>query len=167
MSDINAKADDHVEFIGLCQAIGYVVIHWAHIERQVDNWINFTFHNCGGKSLKSDIPKSLKGKVSFLKACFSKLAPLKDIGPHGISIIERVSRLSDQRHKLVHGAITSLVPANGSFVFQRMRIGYEKSDHTFSLGDFPSLEADLSNLVTDAVSFSSILLDLRADPGRR
>jgi hypothetical protein len=40
------------DFLGLCQAIGYVVVHWALIEQQVDNWVNVSFINCGGSSLR-------------------------------------------------------------------------------------------------------------------
>jgi hypothetical protein len=43
-------SDDSLEeFFDLCKAIGYLVLHWAIIEQNGDNWVNVAFNDCGGK----------------------------------------------------------------------------------------------------------------------
>lgn len=36
------------EMKGLCMAVGFVVLNWAMIERQLDNWVMVVFHDCDG-----------------------------------------------------------------------------------------------------------------------
>lgn len=66
--------DDHGEFLGLCQAIGYVVVHWSIIEQQLDQWVSVAFDECGGKNRRrdEDIPTGFKQKRTFFNGCFAE-----------------------------------------------------------------------------------------------
>ncbi len=160
-ADLDPKND---EFRSLCTAIGFVVLNWAVIEQQVDNWVNVAFINCGGKSLrkKSDIPRSLSQKLDFLNECFGKLAPLKPFAGEGRSLVGRVSNLSDQRNDLIHGGIVSLEPENGAYRFRKIK--YMKENHAvttfmFDPAAFDKLGKDLGNLLTEQIAFSQKLAD--------
>jgi|HubBroStandDraft_6_1064221.scaffolds.fasta_scaffold1000124_1 hypothetical protein len=147
------------DFLGLCQAIGYVVVHWALIEQQLDNWVNVSFINCGGAPLRKqkDIPRSLNQKIKFLKICFRTLAALEPFRSDGTDLVNLISTLAPKRNNLIHGAITSIHPVNGAFEFRK--IGYDKQTHTlasfeFTLAEFSTLEESLSNLLTESLAFS-------------
>jgi len=150
------------DFIGLCQAVGFVVINWGLIENQIDNWVSVTFNQGGGKSLRKnqDIPVSLKQKNIYLRQCLRKLSALASFKDEGLQLIQRVSDISPHRDRLVHGTITSIHPENGSFRYRI--IGYEKERHTirkfeFTLDEFAKLENSLSHLLTDTIRYSDRL----------
>ena len=145
-------------------AIGFVVVNWAVIEQQIDNLVNVTFKDCGGRDLrkKADIPRSFSQKAKFLKECFKKLGPLKPFAGEGLSLVGRACNLSVERHNLVHGAVTSLVPVNGTFEFRK--VGYEREDHTIEPftwhpDDFSKLAKSLGDLTTDLIALSQKLAD--------
>ena len=150
------------EFRALCMAIGFVVVNWAVIEQQIDNLVNVAFINCGGKALRKsgDIPRSLKQKTDFLQDCFKKLLPLQPFADEGRDLLGRVNSLSTKRHDLVHGAVMSLTPVNGSFQFRV--VGYERENHTateftFHPDEFDTLGGLLGDLLTELIAFSQKL----------
>jgi hypothetical protein len=156
--------EEHHDFIGLCQAIGFVVIHWALIEQQVDNWVDAVFHHCGGENLRKDkdIPRAFNQKRRFLIVCFKKLPSLAPFSREGQNLVTRLTELSVKRNDLIHGAITALSPVNGAFQYRI--IGYEKQAHTlrefgFDLHDFSILERSLSDTLTEVIKFSEKLAD--------
>ena len=161
----NLKGTEADDFRALCMAIGFVVVNWAIIEQQIDNVVNVAFKNCGGKTLRKngDIPRSMSQKLDFLKDCFHKIAALKPFEGEAVSLIGRTSTLSEQRHDLVHGAVTSLTPINGGFKFRK--IGYEKEDHvlhpefTFDPSEFDKLAGSLEGHLTALIQFSQKLAD--------
>src|SRR5712692_2378524 len=111
--------DDNDEYHALCAAIGFVVVNWAIAEQGLDGCVAIVFHNHDGKTIDQEIPRSLSRKVEFLKKCFKRfdsLAPIKD---KALEILQRLTVLSDRRHDLVHGAITSVVSKNGVFEFAK------------------------------------------------
>jgi hypothetical protein len=149
-------------FTRLCEAIGFVVIDWALIEQQIDNWVNVSFNNCGGNSVRGyeNVPHSLKRKITFLKQSFKTLPLLAPYASEGRNLLTRISTLSPKRHELVHGAIISLDSAGG--VFKYRMVGYRLQQHTlrefeFNIRDAPTLEKTLSALLTEAISFSQKL----------
>ena len=152
------------DFLGLCQAIGYVVINSALIEQQVDNWVDVLFRQCGGANLRKnkDIPRAFNQKRKFLISCFKELPSLAPFSQEGRDLVTRLTKLSVKRNDLIHGAIKALSPINGAFQYRI--IGYQKQAHTlrefeFDLHDFSILEKSLSDALTDALEFSQKLGD--------
>jgi hypothetical protein len=149
-------------FTQLCQAVGFLVIEWALIEQQIDNWVNVSFNNCGGNLVHGhqSVPHSLKRKTDFLKRSFKTLPLLAPFASEGLNLLTRISALSPKRHELVHGAITSLDSSGGSFAYRL--VGYRLQRHTlkefkFNIREFPTLEKSLSALLTEGISFSQKL----------
>lgn len=160
------ELSDDDQFRALCAAIGFVVLNWSVIEQQIDNIVFVAFKKAGGKAIRKngDIPVSLKQKLDFLKVSFTRLGRLKDFREEGLTLIGNTRTLSDQRHDLVHAAITSTKPAEtGGFTFRK--IGYGKEDlyvhpaFTFDPSDFDKLGGLLGDHLTALIQFSQKLRD--------
>jgi hypothetical protein len=156
--------EQHSDFRALCTAIGFVVVNWAIIEQQIDNWVNVTFLNCGGKALrkKHDIPRAFQMKVIYLKDCFKKLESLGRVSEEGLALLGRVSKLSKQRNDLVHSARMALEPVDGAFHFRKVEYKIDNhavSDFTFDPDAFSKLETSLEAVLTEQIAFSQKLAD--------
>jgi hypothetical protein len=95
---MNSRPDVFDNFSRLCQAVGFLVIDWALIEQQIDNWVNVSFNNCGGNSIHGHetIPHALKRKIDFLKKSFKTLPLLAPFASEGLNLLTRISTLSSQ-----------------------------------------------------------------------
>lgn len=126
-------SEDHSEFLGLCQAIGYIVVHWSIIEQQLDQWVSVAFNECGGQTRRrnQDIPTAFKRKRSFLNSCLRSIPLLESFKDEGLSLTTRMVPLAKMRNNLMHSAIGSLQPQDGAFEFRL--IGYGKDMHSRNL----------------------------------
>ena len=153
--ELTGEAKD--AWIGLSLALGLVVVQWGLIEKQVDFWVERLFQDFDGKKLrkKGDRPRTLKPKNSFLSECFETMPELAELRPAANNIMSRVVIVSERRHDLIHGAISSW-PKDGVFNFDKIDLpGY-------TLREFPASYLDvwefarevLSPLLQDAIAFS-------------
>ena len=163
MSD-DAGSPENDQFRSLCMAVGFVVLNWALIEQQVDNWVRLAFLTCGGKELRkrNDVPRSFNAKADFLRECFRKLPSLKPFAREGLPLIDRIHRVAKRRHELVHGGIVSLEAPEGRYQFRR--IEYVRGDQVvstfrFDPSAFHTLEISLGEALTDQLAFSQRLAD--------
>ena len=166
----NSKSKDmedeegHDGFRALCMAVGFVVLNWAIIEQQIDNWVNVVFLNCGGSSLKTGgrIPISFSAKVKFLTESFNKLSALAPFAVEGLALLDRASPIAIQRNNLVHGGIVSFEVLDEAFQFRKvkyMKDNHEVSTFIFNSNIFSALETELGDLLTDQLTFSQKLAD--------
>jgi hypothetical protein len=152
-------------FTDLCQCIGFVVVHWSLIERQLDTWINTCVHDCGGRPLLDGkgMPQALKRKISILKRCLRELPPLSSFRNECSELLSRVRSASNRRHDLMHGSIAELRPdpKTGAFRFVRTKYGDEHvlTEFTVTPNDFRDFAPILEDLATDTVAFSQKLED--------
>ena len=161
VSDLQSEADRE-EFRGLCADIGFIVIHWALIEQQMDNWVRAAFANAEGRALSGSagIPRSLSKKAKFLKSCFLNIPTLQPLREDGRSLVTRIEEVAKNRHYLVHGAIISMSPSNGNFQFRIMEYDAEHiqiSRFEINANEFDQFKKILENIFTDALSVSQRL----------
>ncbi len=158
--------EDIRHFANLCQCIGFVVLHWALIEQQLDSWVNVCSNKCGGNHFLQGkgVPQAMKRKITFLRRCLHGLPDLAPFREECAELLSRVLSAAEKRHDLIHGAITELRPnpITGGFSFRR--IGYAGDDHTFTefavtANDFQAFGPILTDLVTDTIAFSQRLAD--------
>jgi hypothetical protein len=161
ISGAEPSDEDISYFSDLCQCVGFVVLHWALIEQQLDNWVNTFCNACGGKPLLDGarVPLSLKGKAKYIRRCLNRLPHLAPFRDECAKLLERILSASNKRHDLIHGAITELRPDLETGAFSFRRIGYEGDTHTFTdyaimPDDFRTFFPVLTNLVTDAITLS-------------
>ena len=109
------------EFYGLCAAIGLIVLNWGIAEHMLDGCVKIVFDNYGGNKVEEDLPRMLGRKTDFLRKC-AKLPQLAKFKQTTTDIIDKFDSLAEQRHNLIHGAITSLTPQNGRFEFRKFDI---------------------------------------------
>jgi hypothetical protein len=147
------------QFLQLCQAVGYIILNWALIERQIDNWVSVVFKQCHGNTLRKnkDIPRSFIQKKKFLTECLNKLPILVALRENGLELLGKAFMISEQRNDLVHGTIESIYPKNGVFHFHIVKA--EETYHTvrefdFDLNSFPKIEQSLADVVKDMLLMS-------------
>jgi len=152
------KFDDdaeYQEFLQLATAIGFVVVNWSQIERQIDNWVMVAFNRCGGNSLskKGKIPKMFTDKKEFLAHCFQKLPLLAPFKDEGLNLLDGALKISLTRNNFIHGTLNDITATNGIFQFQRLVHGektHQVKNFTYALADWPALEKAISNLLRDS-----------------
>jgi hypothetical protein len=152
-----------VSWLGLFQALGFVVVHWGLIERQIDNWVGRLFLNFRGKEMrpKGDVPVFLKQKARFLSDCFKQIPELAELQPIAKSLIARIETVSKKRNDLIHGSINSLEPDNGVFSFDKIDYLPQQQnlrEFTASHADFQELLPVLTDLLVESIQFSQKLL---------
>lgn len=164
-------SESHPEFLALCQAIGYIVVNWALVERQIDQWASVAYKQCNGRALRKnqDIPRQFTQKKQFLVECFKKLQPLAPYRTRACDLLTEAIRLSKIRNDLVHGTIDSIDAPDGVFHFQILSA--ERTHHTlrefdFDLKSFPEIEASLLHLQGETLLLSNDLADRFLRPHR-
>jgi len=161
--------DQYPDFDALCQAVGFMVLTWAHVEQILDAAIAVVFQNCGGNKINQQIPRNLKSKLVFMRKSLRKISVLEPFQEQGLALMDRISNMKRQRHDVVHGVVTSRTSADGTFEFRRLNVKdtmhhVESSD--FDLKKFPALARDLSDLGTDMVQFCQALAQEHVTPPR-
>jgi hypothetical protein len=117
-----AKDDQYPDFDALCRAVGFTVLIWAHIEQILDAAIAVVFQNCGGNKINQQIPRNLKSKLVFMRKSLRKINVLEPFQEQGLALMDRISNMKQRRHDVVHGVVTSLTSADGSFEFRRLNV---------------------------------------------
>lgn len=147
------------EFLLLAQGVGFVVVTWSAVERQLDNWVYSAFHN-GGKGMadKGVIPTSFKKKKKFLRDSFSNLPAFAEFSVRGLKILDDATTVAATRTDFVHGTLEGLAPTNGTFHFKRLILGnqtHKIREFTFSPhSEWPKLEKSLTALLSETASLS-------------
>lgn len=158
MSDVKTYPD----FDALCQAVGFTVITWAHVEQILDMLIAIVFQSCGGDQINPKIPRNLMSKLDFMRKSLRKLDVLQPFQDWGLDLMDRISNMKQQRHDLVHGVITSSAPSvDGIFEFRRLdakETMHHIKQSDFDLKKFPALAKELVGLGTDMAQFCQTLL---------
>jgi hypothetical protein len=161
--DLSQMSDEQVTaWLGLFQALGFVVVHWGLIERQIDNWVGRLFLHFEGKEFRSkgDLPVSLKQKTVFLADCFKKIPELAELRATAMDLTSRARLASKRRNDLIHGSISALHPDNDVFSFEK--IDYLPQQQTLraftaSHADFQEFLPVLTGLLVDSIEFSQRL----------
>ena len=162
--------DQYPDFDALCQAVGFTVLTWAHIEQILDFAIAVVFQNCGGNKINQQIPRNLKSKLVFMRKSLRKIHVLEPFQEQGLALMDRISDMKRRRHDVVHGVVTSLTSSDGKFEFRRLNVKdtmhhVESSD--FDLKTFPALARDLSDLGTAMGQYCQALVQELVTPPRQ
>lgn len=152
------------EFLHFCAAIGWVEVNWSLMESQLDRWsqVLFIVHKWRGKDGKEkEIPRGYARKVRYLRGGFNRLPALKAFKDDCIDVLERADDLSETRHDLTHGVITSIESKDGKFFLENRKIQRDGM-HTiknvvFDVRQFPVLADKLADLGRDAIAISQRL----------
>lgn len=107
-------------------SLGIFTATWGHAEYALDMCIAVLFHEYGGQAIAKKIPRPLESRVDFLRQCYIMRIELLSFKEDGITIADKFSSLSDERHTLIHGINIEDIE-DGSFKISRIR--YEKYIH--------------------------------------
>lgn len=162
---MGAEFDDvdfqYHEFVQLATAIGFVVIHWSQIERQIDNWVMVVFNHCGGEKLGKK-PIKFTDKRKYLIRCLQNLPLLAPFKEEGIRLLDDAFNISLKRNSFIHGTLNDTEAINGVFQFQRL-VHSEKShqveNFSYALAEWPALEQSISTLLRESGLLSAKLAE--------
>ena len=152
---------DFSEVLQLSTAVGFMILIWSQIERNLDNCVYAAYKFANGEPLaqKKKIPKAFDSKRKFLIKCFNELPLLAEFKQEGLRILEEALPLSKQRNDFAHGTLDDIKPTNGTFNFHRLSHGEQTHSvlqFTFNPGlQWPTLEKSLMALYVDSAHLSA------------
>lgn len=100
-------------------AIGRLVISWAHLEFGLDCMVDILYRGFNGSEIEREMPRSLKRKITFLRAAFKRL-PLGDGVQGYLQFFDRVLKASEVRHDIIHGVVIEQVERSGEATLVRL-----------------------------------------------
>lgn len=139
------------------------MVQWGQAEQSLDMLVAMIYQQLGGKQFAKRLPKMLATKLEFLTDCFSNIPALAQFKAEGHKLVGDFQRLSDRRHDLIHGAIASLSPQNGAFVFAKLDIKndfHRVREFRLESSEFPTLTKDLIDLGAHATSLARRVWEL-------
>lgn len=145
----------------ICEAIGFITINWALMERQFDNCIHLIHTDFGRYMHNHEKPIAYKKKSKYLRKAFRRVPHLDKYKANGLDLIQRADSLSELRHRFTHGTIRSLDGTVLTIDKLSIKDGYQADTHVYDFMQFPKLAEDLGDLVMKWGHLSSALLDDR------
>ena len=155
--------EEYQEFLSMAVTIGFLLLTWSKIERQIDNWCYCAFHKCDGEKLaKNDaIPKMFTKKKEYLTKCFKQLPMLSEFKDEGLVFLDDALQLSLKKNNFTHGTLDDMTPVNGTYHFHRIHHNaknYRVEQFTFAPRvEWPNLEKSLLALLGETAHFSDRL----------
>jgi hypothetical protein len=148
----------------LFRAVGFIVVQWGQAEQSLDLIVAGIFHEYGGKRLarKNRMPVMLKTKLEFVSKCLSQIPTLSQFTDEGDLLVSKFEHLSQRRHDFVHGAVASLSPIDGAFVFIKFDVAPElhvAREVRLDASEFPALTKELVVLGGNAVALARKIWD--------
>lgn len=155
---------EYEDMDALFLAIGFIVVQWGQAEQSLDLLVAALFQECGGKRLarKSRMPVMLGPKLDFVRKCLTQLPKLTSFNEEGLALVVAFDRLSQKRHDLIHGAVTSLSPVDDAFSFVKLDVKdnfHHAREVRLEASEFPVLTKDLVRLGADATAFARKVWD--------
>lgn len=138
----------------LCRTVGEFVTHWAMVERCVDFCIAIVYQRAGGKRQYKELPQGHSRRIRFLRHCFNQLTAVADFADEGRSLLDRTNALTNVRHMIVHGCLSSYVSDNDEWLFVKHDISPDKQMHVSN-----ALRTHLGENVNEAFALSTDLID--------
>lgn len=154
---------DDDELDSLFSAIGFVVVQWGQAEQSLDLITALLYQSLGGNQYAKRLPKMLGKKLEFLGTCLEQIPTCIPLRDEGEALITSFRDLSNKRHDLIHGAISSLSAKDGAFKFAKLDIKddiHVLREFSFDAADFPKLSKELIELGSKAVTFGHQLSDI-------
>jgi hypothetical protein len=155
----NIEYEDE-ELEALYKSVGFIVVQWGLAEQSLDLIVATIFHELEGKRLAKNnrLPIALTTKLDFISKCLSQLPKLASFKVEGTALLQNFSTLGQRRNDLVHGAIASLSPVDGAFVFNKLDT---KPDFHYvrevrlEASEFPAFTKSLIDLGAKTTSFAN------------
>jgi uncharacterized protein YozE (UPF0346 family) len=159
------KMLDDKKFMAFCAAIGFVEIHWALFESQMDRWVEVSYNVIKFRWKGQEAPTTYARKSDWLTQAFTTNKRLTQFRTRGLDILSRAKTLSVTRHNLTHGTITGVEPvALFHYILENRRLNrtgqHSFNEFKFDARSFPKLSKDFERLVSDSIRLTSDLADM-------
>ncbi|HVV27970.1 MAG TPA: hypothetical protein VHC40_08390 [Rhizomicrobium sp.] len=121
--------------------VGGIAMAWASLETALET-IALVAYRTGGNHFSETMPRSLSRKIEFLRRSFLRLPNLQQYQERADDLLTRISKLSDDRHWAIHGAVMQNTREGDfeSLVIQKAK----RFDHYF---EWETKEVTLSSLL--------------------
>lgn len=148
MADIS-KDSNAADLDLISRAFGLVMIQWGQAEQSLDLCVAMLWQKFDGRKHASRIPMMLKDKIKFSRKCFSDITELKNLERAAVAVLDEFDRLSQLRHDMTHGAVSSLKPIDGDFVLLKLDIRddyHHVREVRIAVSDYPKIAKELVGL---------------------
>jgi hypothetical protein len=138
------------------KTLGFVIVAWSWVDFSLNQWVTVSFQN-GGRETEAEMPRSFSRRESFLKKCFTTLAPLQPFAPEGRALLTRAAEINGKRDWLAHGTLFQYDPKEHQLTFWKLEAAHKGRIPTVktwsialsSLLTVGTQAADLSSEMTD------------------
>jgi hypothetical protein len=153
-------SDDADGLQPLYLTIGYVIVKWSFVEAALDFAVSTIYTDCGGSSLRKQMPKFLKEKTSFIAKAATEIPHLAPFKARALDITGRAINIKDYREDFAHSVLTH--PTHNDGVYSFVRLNAKEHNHSakvwqFDVQTFPAMSEKLERLATDAQLFAKSL----------
>jgi hypothetical protein len=87
-----------------------MTIAWVTVEMPLDFFTGLLFARAGGSTIEKEMPRPFSSKIKFCRKGFAQLEPVKVYNETATLILNEMVRLSDERHRLIHGLVDNFTP---------------------------------------------------------
>jgi len=155
----------------IAKAIGLVVIQWAQAEQSLDMVVALLWQSFGGEAHARKLPVMLEPKIRFVRVCVTANSDLAEFRADAESLLAEFERLSSLRHDLIHGAVSSIAPIDGHFVFAKLDVR-ENVHHVrevkVPVTSYPMIMRNLVDLARNTLELVAALFErVKAKDGER
>ncbi len=154
---------DSTDLDSIAKAFGLVVINWSNAEQSLDMLIALLWQSFPTRTYSRKIPMMLAPKLAFARRSFAEVEALEPFQQQAQSLFAEFDRLSNLRHDLIHGAVTSLAPIDGHFVLNKFDIHdgfHHVREVRIPVAAYPQLIRDLVNLGRNAHHMADTVFEL-------
>jgi len=104
-------------------AIGRLTISWGHLGIGLDGIVEILYYGFNGKTLVDEIPRSLRRKITFMRAALRRL-PIGEEAINGfMMLLDKIETASQKRHDIIHGVVIEHTEGSGEATMVRATRG--------------------------------------------
>jgi hypothetical protein len=148
--------DDKTNESAFYEMVGRFAVAWDLVEAGVD-YATVGLFDIDGQKFEKRMPRVLSCKISFIERCLTELPKLAGIKAQGLAVMSDVTALSDTRHDLIHGVITSR-PEDIAEKVSMVRLMAEKTHYLMKRVEVTP--AGIQKAIEDADALGNRTLDL-------
>lgn len=105
----------------LCPVVGSIAINWSMAESALEQMVLIFHKDCGGDKYEKMIPMMLDRKIRFCRKCVNNLPSLTPYRDRLLRLLDRMAKLSQVRHDVIHGALSEYNERTRRIKFSRLR----------------------------------------------
>lgn len=160
---VSGMPKSRVEFYrALYTAVGQMTIRWAGLELVLDDLVRNIFPI--SEASDTEIPRSLKRKVNFLKRTMDTTPRLAPFWEDGRALARRIKKGSEDRNWIIHGVVADVAHFEATGDLTLNRVTYQETNiavdtKTFTVKEIDGFTVQFHVLMNELARFQDAVLE--------